>query len=87
MKIVVKAKPNSKIESVVTFDPVPKEQEESSTPCGTCRVFIWESRTPNTTIICGQYIQRKNGWEFVPKMEKYAIKELYPKPHKMVKWN
>jgi cytidine deaminase len=77
----------AKIISVVTFDPVPNEQEESSTPCGTCRHVIWENGSPNTTVICGQYIQRKNGWEFVPKMEKYTIKELYPKPYKMVKWN
>lgn len=77
----------SKIRSVVTFDPVPEKQEYSSTPCGTCRHTIWEYGTPNTTIICGQYIQRKNGWEFLPKMEKYTIKELYPKAYKMVKWD
>jgi cytidine deaminase len=77
----------SKIKIVVTFDPVPEEQEYSSTPCGACRHVIWEYGTPNTTIICGQYIQRKNGWEFLPKMEKYTIKELYPKPYKVVKWD
>jgi cytidine deaminase len=77
----------SKIKIVVVFDAVPKKQKYSSTPCGTCRHVIWENGTPNTTIICGQYIKRKNGWEFLPKMEKYTIKELYPKPYKMVKWD
>jgi cytidine deaminase len=77
----------SRIKCVVTFDPVPKEQEYGSTPCGTCRHVIWEHGTPDTTVICGQYIQRKNGWEFLPRMEKYTIKELYPKPYKMVRWD
>jgi cytidine deaminase len=52
-----------------------------------CRHVIWEYGNPNTTIICGQYIQRENGWKFVSEMEKYTIKELYPKPYKMVKWD
>jgi cytidine deaminase len=77
----------SEIKCVVTFDPVPEKQEYSSTPCGTCRHVIWEYGNPNTTIICGQYIQRKNGWEFLPEMERYTIKELYPKAYKMVRWN
>jgi cytidine deaminase len=77
----------SKIKCVVTFDPVPKRQEYGSTPCGLCRHVIWEYGNPNTTIICGQYIQRENGWKFVSEMEKYTIKELYPKPYKMVKWD
>jgi len=85
--MVLKETYKSKIKTVVIFDPVPREQEESSTPCGTCRLVIWEFGTPNTTIICGQYIQVKNGWAFVPKMEKYTIKELYPRPYKMVKWD
>jgi cytidine deaminase len=78
---------SSKIVCVVTFDPVPEKQEYSSTPCGTCRHVIWEHGNPGTTIICGQYIQRKNGWEFLQDMEKYTIKELYPKPYKMVRWD
>jgi cytidine deaminase len=77
----------SRIRVVVVFDPVPEKQEYSSTPCGSCRHVIWEYGTPSTMIICGQYIQKKNGWEFLPEMEKYAIKELYPMPYKMVKWD
>ncbi len=77
----------SKIKIVVTFDPVPAEKEYSSTPCGTCRHVIWEHGTPDTMIICGQYIQRENDWEFLPKMEKYTIKELYPKAYEQVKWD
>jgi cytidine deaminase len=77
----------SKIKCVVTFDPVPEKQEYSSTPCGACRHVIWEHGNQNTTVICGQYVQRKSGWEFLPEMEKYTIEELYPKPYKMVKWD
>ena len=85
--MILKETYKAKIISVVTFDPVPKKQEKSSTPCGTCRHVIWENGSPNATVICGQYIQRKNGWEFIPTMEKYTIKELYPRPYKMVRWD
>ena len=78
---------SSKIASIVVFDPVPKVQKESTTPCGTCRVVILECGSPDTTVICGQYIQLKDSWKFVPKMEKYTIKELYPKPYTKVKWD
>jgi cytidine deaminase len=77
----------SKIACVVTFDPVPEPQEYGSTPCGTCRHIIWEYGNSKTTIICGQYMQAKNGWKFVPKMEKYSTTQLYPKPYKMVRWD
>ena len=72
---------------MVIFDPVPKENSGNSTPCGTCRAVIWEFGTPDTTVICGQYIQEKNGWRFLPQMEKFAIKELYPKPFNAKKWD
>ncbi|MBI4163220.1 MAG: hypothetical protein HY512_00020 [Candidatus Aenigmarchaeota archaeon] len=78
---------SSKIICVVTFDPVPKKQGYSSTPCGLCRHVIWEYGNPKTTVICGQYIQKNSGWEFVPEMEKYSIEDLYPKPYKAVKWD
>ena len=78
---------SSEILCVVTFDPVPKKQEYSSTPCGLCRHVTWEHGNAKTPIICGQYIQRKGAWEFVPEMEKYKPEELYPKPYKMVKWD
>lgn len=78
---------SSKIVSVVILDPVPEPQEYSTNPCGLCRHVIWEYGTHKTTIICGQYIQLKNGWKFVPKMEKYTTNQLYPKPYKIVKWD
>jgi cytidine deaminase len=78
---------SSKIACIVTLAPVPEQQEYSTTPCGVCRHVIWQYGSSKTTIICGQYIQRKNGWEFLPKMEKYTIAELYPKPFKEVKWS
>ncbi len=77
----------SKIRVVAIFDPVPKEQEYASTPCGLCRHIIWEYGTPSTTVICNQYIQQNGKWNFLPKFEKYTIEELYPKPYKMVKWD
>ncbi len=85
--MVLKGTYSAKVKIVVTFDPVPEEQEYSSTPCGLCRHVIWERGTPNTTVICGQYIQKKNGWNFLQKMEKYKIAELYPKPYNMVNWD
>jgi len=84
--MALKETPKARIISVVTFDPVPEEKENSTTPCGTCRHVIWENGNSNTTIICGQYIQQKDGWIF-PKIQKYTIKELYPNPSEMVKWD
>jgi len=77
----------SKIKIVVTFDPVPEEQEYASTPCGACRHVIWEHSTLGTVIICGQYMYLNDEWKFVPKMEKYTIEDLYPKPFKIIKWD
>ncbi len=78
---------SSKILCVVIFDPVPKKQEYSSTPCGLCRHVIWEHGNQKTTVICGQYIQKGDNWGFIPQMEKYTPHELYPKPYKAVKWD
>jgi cytidine deaminase len=77
----------AKVKIVVTFDPVPYEQKYASTPCGLCRHVIWERGEPNTIIICGQYIQQRGNWKFLPKMEKYKISDLYPSPYKPVKWD
>jgi len=76
----------AKIKSVVVADPVPEAQKHSTTPCGTCRHVISELGTPNTTIICMQFIQQKDGWTF-PKIEKHRIKDLYPYPYTPVKWD
>ncbi|HLC76744.1 MAG TPA: hypothetical protein VJH04_00915 [archaeon] len=76
---------NAKAKIVVVADPVPKVQKNSTTPCGTCRQFIWELGTPTTSIVCMQYIQNKGSWTF-PKIEKHTIKELYPNPFTPVKW-
>lgn len=83
--MILKESYKAKIESIVVTDPVPEVQKNSTPPCGTCRHLIWEFGTPITTIICIQYIQRKNGWIF-PKMEKHTIKKLYPNAYKPVKW-
>ena len=77
---------SARIKSLIVAAPVPEVQKNCTTPCGTCRHLIWERGTPGTTIICMQYIQKKDGWTF-PKMQKYTIKELYPKPYEAVKWD
>jgi len=71
---------DSKIESIVVADPVPKVQEKCTPPCGTCRHLIWQFGTPNTSVILIHYIQQKDGWTF-PKIEKHTIQELYPYPY------
>ena len=76
---------NSKIESIVVADPVPRVQEKGTPPCGTCRHVIWQFGNPDTSVILMQYIQEKdeNGelsWTF-PKMKKHLIKDLYPYPY------
>ena len=76
---------SAKIRSIVVADPVPEIQKNSTPPCGTCRHLIWEFGNPNTTVLCLQYIQQKNGWIF-PKMQKYTIKQLYPKAYVPVQW-
>jgi len=76
----------AKVKCVAVADPVPKIQKSSSTPCGTCRHVIWERGTHNTTVICIQYMQKKDSWIF-PKIEKYKIKNLYPHPYVQVKWD
>ncbi|NCO96925.1 MAG: hypothetical protein COY38_02160 [Candidatus Aenigmarchaeota archaeon CG_4_10_14_0_8_um_filter_37_24] len=76
----------AKVKIVVVADPVPKIQEHSTPPCGTCRHIIREFGKPDTTIILMQYIQQKTGWVF-PKIEKHKIKELYPRPYVPVKWD
>ena len=76
----------AKIKSIVVADPVPKVQNHGTTPCGTCRHLIWEFGTPKTSVICLQYIRQKSGWIF-PKLEKHAIKKLYPNAYKPVEWD
>lgn len=49
--MILKETYKAKIISVVTFDPVPKEQEYGTTPCGACRHVIWEHGNPDTTVI------------------------------------
>lgn len=85
--MLTKETPSSRIVCIVTFDPVPERQEHSSTPCGACRHVIWEHGDQNTTIICGQYMRKKGGWEFLPGMERYTTEELYPRPYRMVRWD
>lgn len=70
----------AKITSIVVADPVPEPQEYGTPPCGTCRHLIWSHGTPETMVILMQYIQGKEGWGF-PKLEKYAITDLYPHPY------
>ncbi len=82
--MVLKESYKAKIKSIVVADPVPKIRESSSFPCGTCRHLIGEFGTPKTSVICIQYIQRKNDWIF-PKIEKYFIKDLYPHPYEPIK--
>lgn len=74
---------HSKVESIVIADPVPRVQEKSTPPCGTCRHLIWQFGMPDTSVILIQYIQGKDGWNF-PKIEKLTIKDLYPYPYEPV---
>ncbi len=71
---------SAKIKHIVVADPVPEVQEKSTPPCGTCRHLIWQFGTSETSVICMQYIQQKDGWIF-PKIEKHFIKDLYPYPY------
>ncbi|MBU1112212.1 MAG: hypothetical protein ABIG93_04595 [archaeon] len=84
--MVLKESYQAKVKIVVVADPVPKVQKHSTPPCGTCRHVIREFGNSNTSVICMQYIQQKNGWTF-PKTEKYKIKELYPHQYVPVKWS
>lgn len=76
----------AKIKSILVADPVPNVQKNGTPPCGTCRHVIWENGTPDTTVILMQYIRENNHWTF-PKIEKYTIKQLYPKPYTPVEWD
>ena len=78
--MVLKESYKAKIKSIVVADPVPEIQGKCTPPCGTCRHVIWQFRTPETTVISMQYIQRANDWIF-PRMEKLLITELYPYPY------
>ena len=69
-----------RIKYVLVADPVPREQENSTTPCGTFRHLIWQFCTPETTVICIQYVQYENGWNFL-KIERYLIEKLYSHPY------
>ncbi|MFY9462623.1 MAG: hypothetical protein WAP52_00355 [Candidatus Sungiibacteriota bacterium] len=71
---------HSKIKSIVIADPVPRVQEKSTPPCGTCRHLIWQFGMPDTSVILMQYIQGKDIWTF-PKIEKLIIKDIYPYPY------
>ena len=73
----------ARIKSIVVADPVPRLQKHSTPPCGTCRHLIWQFGGPTTTVILLQYIQGKRTWTFA-KMEKYMIKDLYPRPYEPV---
>jgi len=84
--MVFKETYKAKVKIVLVADPVPKIQKNCSTPCGTCRHVINEFGNPDTTVICMQYVKRKKDWIF-PKMEKYKIKELYPKPYVPIRWD
>ncbi len=79
---------NSKIRSIVVADPMPRVQEKSTPPCGTCRALIWQFGTPDTSVILIQYIQGKDDWTF-PRIEKFTIKDLYPFPYEPIEglWN
>jgi len=84
--MILKESYKAKVKSIVVADPVPEVQKNSTTPCGTCRHIIWEFGTPNTTVICLQYIRRKKDWIF-PRMKKYVIKKLYPNAYEPVTWD
>ncbi len=73
----------AKIKSIVVADPVPKVQENSRPPCGTCRHLVWTHGLLETSVILMQYIQGLHGWTF-PKIEKYAASDLYPHPFRPV---
>jgi len=70
----------AKIKHIIVADPVPSVQEKSTPPCGTCRHIIRQFGTPNTSVVCIQYIKLEDGWAF-PKIEKHLIKDLYPNPY------
>ncbi|MFC1598162.1 hypothetical protein ACFL2M_01375 [Patescibacteria group bacterium] len=76
----------AKIKSIIVVDPVPEEQPHSTTPCGTCRHIIWELGTPDTSVLCLQYIHEKDKYTF-PKIEKHTIKKLYPSAFVPVEWD
>ncbi len=72
-----------RIKCIVVADPVPTVQEKCTPPCGTCRHLIWQFGTPETSVICMQYILEEDGWTF-PRTEKHLIKDLYPHPYEPI---
>ncbi|MEK6916652.1 MAG: hypothetical protein AABW92_02810 [Nanoarchaeota archaeon] len=76
----------AKVKHIIVADPVPEIQKNGTTPCGTCRHVLWERGTPNTTILCMQYIQKNNEWTF-PKIQRHRLKDLYPHPYIPIDWN
>lgn len=74
----------AKIKTIIIADPVPSIQDPSTPPCGTCRHVIHQFATSDTTVLSMQYIQLKADWTF-PKIEKWAIAELYPYPYEPVR--
>ncbi len=78
--LVLQESYKAKIKTILVADPVPYMQESGTPPCGACRQVIWQHANPETTVILLQYVQGKEGWTF-PKLEKFTIKELYPRPY------
>lgn len=77
----------AKIVSIFTAGPVPKRGDnKGSAPCGVCRSVISEFSTPETSIICSEFIKNENDWELFPSMDKYKVKDLYPNAYVPVKW-
>ena len=76
----------TKIKSILVAGPVPKISRRCATPCGRCRHLINEFGTPNTTVLCSEFIRFEKEWKVFPKIQKYTIKELYPFPYTPTKW-
>ena len=76
----------AKVRSLLVAGPVPRESKRSITPCGRCRHVINEFGTPNTTVLCSEFIKLKKGWKLFPKIQKYTIRELYLFPYMPTKW-
>ena len=74
----------AKVKCVLNAGPVPADDLECTKPCGICRLFIHESGTAKTTVICTCFVRKRMGWNFFPKMEKYTIGELYPHQYRDV---
>lgn len=77
----------AKIKSILVAGPVPKVSRRCIAPCGCCRHLINEFGTPNTTVLCSEFIRLEKGWKVFPKIQKYTIEELYPLPYTPTKWD